>query len=655
MQSAKCLNITGMHRSGTSLVAQAFCRAGLFLGDKLKGPGASNPDGLFEDEDIIRFHDDILAVNQMRWDSYASLDRLIVPGDYASKAAELISMKFWGRSYWGWKDPRTTLFLDLWNATLPDARWVFVFRNPAQVVWSLLCRGDLRRYSSGPIARALMGLRLWTHYNGRILAFAREHLDRTLLIFAPQDFGAQEQKRVNEVILGRWSFGLRPIDFMEVYSPPLMKKTTPRWVACVTKLYLPAQVVFWKLRRLRTGILDQHPGKGGPSRALEGTDSARQRTNRVVCVISPRKFAYSETFIQAHITQLPATVKLLYGELPGGSFPALTEDGRPLLSLFDRAMDLVLRKAFRVTPVRLRNSALRRYLRKERVEAVLAEYGYTGASVSGACHAAGVPLVVHFHGAEASKRKWLNPYRSAYQEMFATAAAVIAVSRDLEQRLAALGAPRNTLFYNPCGADTSVFAGGDPAAAPPVFVAVGRFVDKKAPHLTVLAFKKVAEACPDARLIMVGDGELQEACKQLTKALHMADIVEFTGARPHTEVAALMRKVRGFVLHSVTTSDDDMEGTPVSVLEAGAAGLPVVSTRHAGIKDVVIHGETGFLVDEGDIEAMAAYVLQLVRDPDLAARLGQRARQHIDANFSMDKSISSLWNIIESVIRKQKT
>ncbi len=79
MQNARCPIITGMHRSGTSLVAQAFCRAGLYLGDQLKSPRDSNPDGLFEDEDFIGFHDDILAANQMRWDSSASSDRLIVP------------------------------------------------------------------------------------------------------------------------------------------------------------------------------------------------------------------------------------------------------------------------------------------------------------------------------------------------------------------------------------------------------------------------------------------------------------------------------------------------------------------------------------------------------------------------------------------------
>jgi glycosyltransferase involved in cell wall biosynthesis len=334
----------------------------------------------------------------------------------------------------------------------------------------------------------------------------------------------------------------------------------------------------------------------------------------------------------------------------GGDFPAMTGDDRPLLSLAGRGLTLIWREAFGIRVTRFQDAALRRHLCREKVEAVLAEFGYAGASVSDACHAAGVPLIVYFHGNDAFKQKWLAQYQAAYQRMFATVAAVIAVSRDLEQRLADLGAPRDRLFYNPCGADTSLFTGADPGASPPTFLSVGRFVDKKAPHLTLLAFREVVRACPEARLILVGDGVLVEACRQLTRALDMEKTVDFLGVQSPAEVAALMREVRAFVLHSVTTSDGDVEGTPVAILEAGAAGLPVVSTRHAGIKDVVIHGETGFLIDEGDVQGMACYMVELARDPGLAARLGQRAREHVCENFSMEKSLTTLWGIIEGVL-----
>ena len=106
--------------------------------------------------------------------------------------------------------------------------------------------------------------------------------------------------------------------------------------------------------------------------------------------------------------------------------------------------------------------------------------------------------------------------------------------------------------------------------------------------------------------------------------------------------------------HSVRASDGDSEGTPVAVLEAGAAGLPVVATRHAGIMDVVVDGETGLLVDEGDVDGMARCMVQLAREPDVAARLGEKARNHIVAEFSMDDRLGRLWNVIESAISEAR-
>ncbi len=109
-----------------------------------------------------------------------------------------------------------------------------------------------------------------------------------------------------------------------------------------------------------------------------------------------------------------------------------------------------------------------------------------------------------------------------------------------------------------------------------------------------------------------------------------------------------MRGARCFVQHSVTDSTGDSEGTPVAVLEAGAMGLPVVATRHAGIPDVVIEGETGLLVDERDAVGMAAHMISLARDPGTANRLGREAAARIRKFYTMDQSISRLSRILEA-------
>ena len=373
------------------------------------------------------------------------------------------------------------------------------------------------------------------------------------------------------------------------------------------------------------------------------------RGQRVVCVIAPHEDGYSETFIRAHMEQLPAKVKVLYGAW----FPKIHADGRALVP---RYLDLATKVMtlfpwiFRSIPSHVSRFALKRFFSNYGVDLVLAEYGPTGVAVVDACLQAGVPLVVHFHGFDAYHKPTLDQYESEYKRIFSAAKAIIAVSHDMKQQLLSLGAPPEKVFYNACGVDTSLFAGAKPARAEPIAIAVGRFVEKKAPHLTLLAFKKVVEACPDACLLMIGDGPLLEVCKQMARALGIDGVIRFLGSRSHGDVAQIMRKGRLFVQHSMSAADGDSEGTPVAILEAGASGLPVVSTRHGGIPDVVIDGQTGLLVDEGDVSAMADCMIQLIKNSKLAGQLGSAARERVSSEFTMQKSIDNLMRIFEASI-----
>jgi glycosyltransferase involved in cell wall biosynthesis len=247
----------------------------------------------------------------------------------------------------------------------------------------------------------------------------------------------------------------------------------------------------------------------------------------------------------------------------------------------------------------------------------------------------------------------LKPYALFYQKVFSYAKAIVAVSQSMKEQLLQLGVPPEKMHYNVYGVNTDQFKETHPDKNPPVFIAVGRFVDKKAPHLTLIAFRKVLDKCSSARLRIIADGPLLEPCRHIVSALRMTHAVEFLGPQNHSEVAKAMLGARSFVQHSVTTSYGDSEGTPLVILEAGASGLPVVSTRHAGIRDVVVENKTGFLVDEYDVDGMADYMIQLIEKPELARELGKRARAHIKNNYSMQKSIENLWKIILNCINER--
>jgi colanic acid/amylovoran biosynthesis glycosyltransferase len=173
-------------------------------------------------------------------------------------------------------------------------------------------------------------------------------------------------------------------------------------------------------------------------------------------------------------------------------------------------------------------------------------------------------------------------------------------------------------------------------------------VEKKGPQQTLMAFARVLKQFPDARLRMIGDGELLGPCRDLAASLAIDHAVVFLGSQPHEVVRQEMQQARAFVQHSIIAADGDSEGTPVSILEAGAAGLPVVSTRHAGIPDVVVEGKTGLLVEEGRIDEMAQHMLALARNPGFADELGRSAAAHIRRTYTMSQSIRRLARVLEA-------
>lgn len=361
-----------------------------------------------------------------------------------------------------------------------------------------------------------------------------------------------------------------------------------------------------------------------------------------VCVVKNLEIQPTETFIRAHVETFGASV--IHGHPPRIEGPR-----SQLVPLRVRAMARALRVGGQASTARAVEYAS--LFRTVGVDVVLAEYGTTGAIVHEACARVGLPLVVHFHGYDASRTDTLDLYREAYTEMFDRASALVVVSRAMRDRLIVEGAPADKTVLNPYGVDLSTFRASAPQSAPPTFLAVGRLVEKKAPHLLVLAFAEVHRRHPEARLRIIGDGDLFHVVRDLVGALALTEAVDLLGAQPHHIVATEMQRARAFVQHSVTAASGDAEGTPVSILEAGGSGLPVVSTHHAGIPDAVADGETGYIVDEHDVGAMADRMAALAADPGLAGRLGAAARARITEHYDRPRRIARLRTILTAASR----
>jgi colanic acid/amylovoran biosynthesis glycosyltransferase len=366
-----------------------------------------------------------------------------------------------------------------------------------------------------------------------------------------------------------------------------------------------------------------------------------------LCIIKPNKHTVSETFVQEHINRLPGNKKVLYG----GVFPVYDHEDKYLIkSKLGLLSYLIQKKIFKKQRIAVRTNALVTYLLKQKIDVVFVEYGMVGAMVTKACRIANMPLVIHYHGADVYHRETVAAYRDLYAEAFKYASAFISVSVDMIEALKGLGAPADKIHLASCGVDTEAFPQLDISNTKQNFLSVGRFVEKKSPQSVVKAFDLITRAVPEARLSMVGTGPLFDETKALIEELNLTDKIRLTGALTSAEIKMLFSQTRCFVQHSVTAANGDKEGTPVTILEAGSSGLPVVSTFHAGIKQAVVHQKTGYLVPEHDVQGMADYMIKIAQDVQLAIQLGTAGAAHIRENYDIRDRINTLTDILYKAI-----
>jgi colanic acid/amylovoran biosynthesis glycosyltransferase len=357
----------------------------------------------------------------------------------------------------------------------------------------------------------------------------------------------------------------------------------------------------------------------------------------------PNPYSYSETFIHNHLRLLHPAKTLTNGWMP------FEDENRKSIFRFALKNNYLRGLIKRFIPKwyeLLYTNALHRFLVNNNITHVLSEYGITTHFVSEACKQAGVQLIGHFHGFDAYEHKTINAYKSRYKRMSEFTKRIVVVSEDMKQQALAWGIKADKIINNPYGVELGKFQSCKPQENEAIIISVGRFTGKKAPDLVIKAFQLVLKKHPRAKLQMVGNGELWEEAKALVQQLELESSITLLGVKSPDEISVLLSKAKIFVQHSLRPPNGDSEGTPNTVLEASATGLPIVSTEHAGIKEAVVHGVTGFLVPERDIEGMAEYICTLLDDKDMQERFGKAARQHMEQQYNLEGRIAALRNII---------
>jgi len=290
--------------------------------------------------------------------------------------------------------------------------------------------------------------------------------------------------------------------------------------------------------------------------------------------------------------------------------------------------------------------------------AILHTYNLSALEYNFSAAMAGVPVRIHAeHGRDASDPHGLNPKHNFLRRRLAPFIdCFIPVSQDLQRWLAdTVKIPRRQTLFIRNGVDTDKFAAAGASPASPwgpgdiVIGTVARIQDVKNHLGLVAAFARLRELVPEQRdrlrLSIVGDGPLMGAVREQVARLGLQDMVWLPGAR--ADVAGLLHGFSVFALPSLA------EGTPVSMLEAMACGLPVVASHVGGIPEVVTDGIEGSLVAPQDTEALARALAAYARDPGLRQAHGDAARAKVEASFGMRAMLAEYIHLYDRLCARK--
>lgn len=362
-----------------------------------------------------------------------------------------------------------------------------------------------------------------------------------------------------------------------------------------------------------------------------------------IALISPSKEAYSETFIQMHRKGIHGNVFYYFG----GELPICNDKKGKFSSTVLKIRFKLLNKLSNLK-LSYKEYALLQSFKKENIDVVVAEYGTTAARILKVCKRAELPLIPIFHGYDIHINDIVEKNKELYKALFLYCEAVIAVSFSMKQKLKSLGCEEEKIEVSPCAPDDTFFD-LSPDFSKKHIISIGRFIEKKAPDVSIRAFSKVVKKHPEAKFSMIGHGPMFDACKQLVDKLEMQENIFLLGVKNREEIRDLMAESSVYVQHSVVAKNGDSEGTPVSILEAQAGAIPVVSTLHEGIKDVIVNNKTGFLVEEHDEADMTEKIEFLLNNLDKAKLMGQNGRKRTLEKYAKKVHMDTINAIIYSI------
>ncbi|NIF24604.1 glycosyltransferase [Candidatus Pantoea multigeneris] len=289
-----------------------------------------------------------------------------------------------------------------------------------------------------------------------------------------------------------------------------------------------------------------------------------------------------------------------------------------------------------------------------KADVFLVHFGYAGA-LANKLRELGVlqgKQATVFHGADISRRHILAEHQQDYQNLFQQSELLLPISRLWEGKLQRMGCPAEKIRVVRMGIEPEKFSYTPRTAfrKPLRIVSVARLTEKKGLDVAVKASEILKAKGGEFHYTIIGNGDQEGMMREHVARAGLAESVTMPGFKPQEEIRQALSEADIFLLPSKTAADGDMEGIPVALMEAMAAGLPVVSTFHSGIPELIEDGVSGWLVPEDDAEALANTLLHLSQGGVNVAPVVAAARDKVETEFNQHTAYAELAKLLEELV-----
>ncbi|MEW5597095.1 glycosyltransferase [Peribacillus frigoritolerans] len=296
-----------------------------------------------------------------------------------------------------------------------------------------------------------------------------------------------------------------------------------------------------------------------------------------------------------------------------------------------------------------------RHFHAHNIRLIYARFGTGGLQMLPVKQATNLPMLTSFHGYDVSRKAetLIEDYTAKLPELFMKGEMFTVVCEHMRNRLINLGCPSHKIVVLKSGIDLDKFPFHPKAPAKKDkidILSVGRLTEKKGMNILIQAFARIAGKYPNSRLTIIGDGEERVNLESLIEKLHLHGRVNLVGKRSHPEVREHLMNCDLFCIASLTGSDGNEEGIPNVLMEALAVGRVVVSSAHAGIPELIHHGETGYLVPEKDVDALSAMLIYALEHDSEWIQLAEKGRRKVEQEHDIRKQVRKLEQVFTHLI-----